>query len=131
MGDISAPLLRRITEKLYLLPGDVALSSFEDILSVEWPKALGDSNLYRPMRILSAFWQIMDAGASDVEASRPLFIARTFQSGTKSSKLEKLLEKTLGKLGREHCQQHGVRLDRPVKAYDKWVQRIPRVYREA
>lgn len=42
-----------------------------------------------------------------------------------------LLEKTLGKLGREHCQQHGVRLDRPVKAYDKWVQRIPRVYREA
>lgn len=68
VGDISPPLLRRITEKLYLLPGDVALSSFEDILSVEWPKALGDSNLYRPMRILSAFWQIMDAGASDVEA---------------------------------------------------------------
>ena len=28
------------------------------------------------------------------------------------------------------CQQHGVRLDRPVKAYDKWVQRIPAVYRE-
>jgi len=28
------------------------------------------------------------------------------------------------------CQQHGVRLDRPVKAYDKWVQRIPDVYRE-
>lgn len=29
------------------------------------------------------------------------------------------------------CQQHGVRLDRPVKAYDKWVQRIPAVYRES
>ena len=29
------------------------------------------------------------------------------------------------------CQQHGVRLDRPVKAYDKWVQRIPEVYRKA
>lgn len=28
------------------------------------------------------------------------------------------------------CQQHGVRLDRPVLAYDKWVQRIPNVYRE-
>ena len=28
------------------------------------------------------------------------------------------------------CQQHGVRLDRPVKAYDKWVNRIPNVYRE-
>ena len=29
------------------------------------------------------------------------------------------------------CQQHGVRLDRPVRAYDKWVNRIPKVYREA
>ena len=29
------------------------------------------------------------------------------------------------------CQQHGVRLDRPVRAYDKWVQRIPSVYRKA
>ncbi len=29
------------------------------------------------------------------------------------------------------CQQHSVRLDRPVKAYDKWVNRIPNVYRDA
>ncbi len=29
------------------------------------------------------------------------------------------------------CQQHSVRLDRPVKAYDKWVQRIPETYRES
>jgi cellulose biosynthesis protein BcsQ len=28
-------------------------------------------------------------------------------------------------------QQHSVRLDRPVHAYDKWISRIPRVYREA
>ena len=28
------------------------------------------------------------------------------------------------------CQQHSIRLDRPVKAYDKWVNRIPNVYRE-
>jgi cellulose biosynthesis protein BcsQ len=27
--------------------------------------------------------------------------------------------------------QHAVRLDRPVQAYDLWMQRIPRVYREA
>jgi len=26
--------------------------------------------------------------------------------------------------------QHAVRLDRPVKAYDRWMQRIPEVYRE-
>jgi cellulose biosynthesis protein BcsQ len=29
------------------------------------------------------------------------------------------------------CQQYGVRLSRPVRAYDKWVQRIPGVYSEA
>ncbi len=28
-------------------------------------------------------------------------------------------------------QQHSVRLDRPVHAYDKWISRIPGVYREA
>ena len=27
-------------------------------------------------------------------------------------------------------QQHGVRLSRPVKAYDKWVNRIPQQYAE-
>lgn len=27
--------------------------------------------------------------------------------------------------------QHSVRLDRPVKAYDRWIARIPHVYREA
>jgi hypothetical protein len=29
------------------------------------------------------------------------------------------------------CQQYGVRMDRPTLAYDKWVQKIPRTYREA
>jgi cellulose biosynthesis protein BcsQ len=29
------------------------------------------------------------------------------------------------------CQQYSVRLNRPVRAYDKWVQKIPVVYREA
>ena len=28
-------------------------------------------------------------------------------------------------------QQHGVRLSRPVKAYDRWVNRMPAVYHEA
>jgi hypothetical protein len=28
-------------------------------------------------------------------------------------------------------QQHSVRLDRPVKAYDKWIARIPEVYRDS
>jgi hypothetical protein len=28
------------------------------------------------------------------------------------------------------CQQYMVRLDRPIRAYDRWVQRIPAVYRQ-
>ena len=28
------------------------------------------------------------------------------------------------------CQQPSIRLDRPVKAYDKWVHRMPKVYHE-
>ena len=28
-------------------------------------------------------------------------------------------------------QQHSVRLSRPVKAYDRWVNRVPEVYRES
>ena len=29
------------------------------------------------------------------------------------------------------CQQYSIRLERPVKAYEKWVNRIPMVYRES
>jgi len=29
------------------------------------------------------------------------------------------------------CQQHSVRLNRPVRAYDKWINRIPTTYRES
>lgn len=29
------------------------------------------------------------------------------------------------------CQQYGVRLDRPVKAYDKWVNKIPNEYKHS
>jgi len=68
VGDIAEPILKKITEKLYLLPGDVALSSFEDALSSEWPNAMNDSNLYRPMRMLSAFWQVMQTSARQINA---------------------------------------------------------------
>ncbi len=29
------------------------------------------------------------------------------------------------------CQQHSIRLERPVKVYDKWAQRIPEIYFES
>lgn len=182
VGDIADPVLKSIAPDLYLLPGDVNLSGYEDALSSEWPNSMGDNNLYRPMRILSSFWQVMQKAADKIQAdiilvdigpnlgaiNRSVLIATDFVviplgadlfslQGLKNlgptlrswkSLWRKRLEnwkdsietsnypdfklpignmKPVGYL----CQQHSVRLDRPVKAYDKWVQKIPGVYRES
>ncbi len=180
VGDILEPILQNIATDLYLLPGDVNLSGYEDVLSTEWPNSMGDNNLYRPMRILSSFWQIMQMAAQKVQAdivlvdigpnlgaiNRSVLISTdyvTIPLGADLFSLQGLKNlgptlrswKNLWKKRLENwntstekssfpnfelpqgmmqpigylCQQHSVRLDRPVKAYDKWVQRIPDVYR--
>lgn len=174
-SEIRDPVLQKITTDLYLLPGDVALSSFEETLAEVWPASMGDTNLYRPFRILTAFWQVMQAAAKKVEAdvllvdvgpnlgaiNRSALIStdyviiplgadlfslqglknlgptlRTWRSLWKKRvdnwqkpefDLPKGKMKPVGYL----CQQHSVRLNRPVKAFDKWVNRIPAVYRES
>ncbi len=68
IGDIAEPKIQKITDNLYLIPGDVGLSSYEDTLSKGWSESLDDDNLYRPMRILSSFWQVMQMAANQVEA---------------------------------------------------------------
>jgi hypothetical protein len=141
---------------------------------------MGDNNLYRPMRILSSFWQIIQMAAQKVQAdivlvdigpnlgaiNRSVLISTdyvTIPLGADLFSLQGLKNlgptlrnwKNLWKKRLENwntstekssfpnfelpqgmmqpigylCQQHSVRLDRPVKAYDKWVQRIPDVYR--
>lgn len=182
VGDIVEPILQTIATDLYLVPGDVGLSSYEDALSSEWPNSMGDNNLYRPMRILSSFWQVMQKASTKVQAdvvlvdigpnlgaiNRSVLIATDYvviPLGADLFSLQGL--KNLGPTLRSWknlwnkrldnwrnsveakdysefqlpqgemqpigylCQQHGVRLDRPVKAYDKWVNRIPNVYRES
>lgn len=182
VGDIVEPVLQNIATDLYLLPGDVNLSGYEDTLSAEWPNSMGDNNLYRPMRILSSFWQVMQMAAQKVQAdiilvdigpnlgaiNRSVLVATDYVSiplgadlfslqglknlGPTLKSWKSLWQKRLdnwndsvekssfpnfklpqGKMQPIGylCQQHGVRLDRPVKAYDKWVQRIPDVYRES
>ena len=69
VGDLLKPRVHRVSETLALIPGDLALSSFEDSLSSEWPNALGESNLYRPFRILTALWQVMQNGAEAIDAT--------------------------------------------------------------
>lgn len=182
VGDIAPPILHTIAPNLHLIPGDVQLSGFEDALSTEWPNSMGDNNLYRPMRMLSSFWQVMQMATEEVNANlilvdigpnlgainRSVLIATdnvVIPLGADLFSLQGL--KNLGPTLRSWkglwdkrlknwngspeksdspdfnlpkgemkpigyvCQQHGVRLDRPVKAYEKWVNRIPETYRKA
>jgi chromosome partitioning protein len=172
VGDLVSPVLQRITPTLNLIPGDLALSGFEDMLSSQWPLALGSENLVRPFRILTAFWTIMQSGAKEMDATiiladvgpnlgainRSALIAtddvvvplgadlfslqglrnlgptltrwradwRKRRDEWKSPTFELPLG-TMGPLG-YIVQQYGVRLSRPVKAYDKWVNRMPGEY---
>ena len=68
MGDILAPQTKEINPRLHLVPGDLALAGFEDTLSQAWPQAMGSSNLFRPMRLLSAFWQVAQMAATQHSA---------------------------------------------------------------
>jgi chromosome partitioning protein len=65
VGDIKAPRAKRISDRLYLVPGDLGLAGFEDFLSQEWPNSLGSGSLYRPFRILTAFWQVAQLAAEE------------------------------------------------------------------
>ena len=68
VGDILPPQTQRITPRLHLVPGDLALAGFEDFLSQEWPSALDSGPLYRPFRILTAFWQVAQMAAKQHSA---------------------------------------------------------------
>ena len=172
VGNIQPAQPVQITPMLSLIPGDLALAGFEDILSAEWPKALDSNGLYRPFRILTAFSTVMQEGADQMDASiiladvgpnlgainRSALIATDYilvPLGADLFSLQGLrnLGLTLEKWREEWksrkdhwpqpdfplpdggmkpigytVQQHGVRLSRPVKAYDKWVNRMPEEY---
>lgn len=174
VGDVRSPELTSVTESLYLLPGDIGLSGFEDALAAQWPDALGSTELFRPFRVLTAFWTIMQDGAAQVDAdiiladvgpnlgaiNRSALISTDHVVVPLAADMFSLQGlRNLGpalsrwrddwKKRREHyaqpdfplpygrmapagyvVQQHGVRLSRPVKAYDKWIKRIPRAYAE-
>lgn len=172
VGDIREPGLQRIGDSLHLLPGDLSLSGFEDLLSSEWPNCLGDQNLYRAFRVITSLWQVMQRGARQCQAelilvdvgpslgalNRSALIATDFVVVPLGADL--FSQQSLRNLGptlrrwradwtkrRENwtepafdlptgnmqtigylIQQHSVRLSRPVKAYDRWVRRMPAEY---
>jgi chromosome partitioning protein len=181
VGDIVKPILQNVAANLYLLPGDVELSSYEEILSSEWPDSMGERNLYRPMRILSSFWQVIQMAADEAHAdiifvdvgpnlgaiNRSVLVATDYvviplgadlfslqglkNLGPTLKNWRSLWQKRLDNWNDSAekktypnfqlpqgnmqpvgylCQQYSVRLARPVQAYDKWVNRIPEVYRK-
>lgn len=68
VGDVLQPVLTQINPRLHLLPGDLRLAGFEDQLSNEWPQSLGSGSLYRPFRVLTAFWQAAQMAARSAQA---------------------------------------------------------------
>jgi chromosome partitioning protein len=61
-GDIADAPTRHINSYLDLVPGDIALSSFEDELSAQWTNCLDGQE--RAFRVTSAFWRILQSAAS-------------------------------------------------------------------
>lgn len=175
MGDLAEPELQQVTRRLFLLPGSMALATFEDDLTQQWNACLGTSNLYRPFRLLTAFWQIGQMAARKVDADMVLadvgptlgalnrsallgsdFVAIPLGADLFSLQGLRNLGPTLRswrtEWNRRHAnwtnaefelptgrmeplgymlQQHGVRLTRPVRAYDRWVARVPAIYRQS
>lgn len=175
VGDLLDPILVEVTPRLHLVPGDVALASFEDSLSTAWPDSMGDNLLYRPFRITTAFWQVaqmagekanaglilVDVGPNLGAINRSALIASDYVAiplgadlfslqglknlGPTLRSWRDLWEKRLANWTSPDfslpkgqmqplgyiVQQHSVRLSRPVKAYDRWVNRMPGIYHEA
>ncbi|MFH1136852.1 MAG: AAA family ATPase [Pseudomonadota bacterium] len=172
-GDIGDPHVEIISNRLGLILGDMALSTFEDQLSEVWPKCMDRDE--RAFRVTSAFWRILQSAAKKNGANvimvdlgpnlgainRAALIAADFvviPLGPDLFSLQGL--RNLGPTLRDWRSQwkervernpardinlpsgsikpigytilrHSIRLDRPVKAYERWMAKIPSTYREA
>ena len=172
-GDITRPHVEIVDDRLGLILGDMALSTFEDDLSEVWPKCL-DAN-ERAFRVTSAFWRIVQMAATTHEAdvvlvdlgpnlgaiNRAALIGSDFVVIPLGPDLFSL--QGLENLGpalrswRDGWQErlaknpvddldlpsgtikpigyvvlrHSIRLDRPVKAFERWIARIPSTYADA
>lgn len=172
-GDFLPPHVEKITDRLGLVIGDMALSTFEDALSESWPKCLGEDE--RAFRVTSAFWRVVqnagqvhhadliliDLGPNLGAINRSALIAADFvviPLGPDLFSLQGLqnlgpalqrwrqgwserlaknpapdLELPKGRIEPIGYMvlRHSIRLDRPVKAFERWIGRIPATYCEA
>jgi cellulose biosynthesis protein BcsQ len=171
LGDIADAPLIAIDDFLSLVPGDLALSQFEDDLSSQWSGCVDGKE--RAFRVISAFWRLLAGAARQAEAdavlvdvgpnlgaiNRSALVAADHVVIPLSPDLFSVqglqnLGPALRRWRREWAERlpknpnpdlelpagsmsptgyvllgHGVRLGRPVKAYQRWMARIPEVYR--
>lgn len=177
-GDIKDPHVEFIYDgRIGLIPGNLALSRFEDSLSESWSKCLDGevgafrviTAFYRAIRIaakiVSADVVLVDVGpnlgainrsaliASDqvvVPLAPDLFSLQGLRNlGPTLRAWREDWKKRLDVAEREPdvseievpmgnmvplgyvVMQHGVRDSRPVKAYQRWLERIPMIYRSS
>jgi chromosome partitioning protein len=172
-GDVAPAYIEQVDDNLGLVPGDMALSTFEDQLSEVWPKCMDRDE--RAFRVTSAFYRIVQeagkrAGASVIlidlgpnlgAINRAALIASDYvviPLGPDLFSIQGLLN--LGPALRrwrnewnERLQKnpvdslllptgtiepvgyivlrHSIRLDRPVKAFERWIAKIPGAYATA
>ena len=65
-GDILPPHVEQVHERLGLIPGNLALSRFEDLLSENWPKCLDGQEA--AFRVITAFHRIILSAAEQISA---------------------------------------------------------------
>lgn len=173
-GDILSPHIELIHEHVGLIPGNLALSRFEDLLSENWPKCLDGQEA--AFRVITAFHRIVLDGATALKADLVLIDVGPNLGAINRSALivaehvviplapdlfslqglknlgptlrdwRKGWKKRLAELSKDAglaapagemqpagyvVMQHGVRESRPVKAYQRWLERIPKVYRKS
>jgi len=173
IGDIAEPPVVAVADRLSLVPGDLALSRFEDELSSQWPECLDGKE--RAFRVISAFWRLLRMAAERAEADVVFVDVGPNLGAINRSALvaadnvvfplapDLFSAQGLQNLGptlrdwRKHWRDripknpnpsldlpsgsmkptgyillgHGVRLGQPVKAYQRWMDRIPGIYRSS
>jgi cellulose biosynthesis protein BcsQ len=172
-GDVRMPKLVPVEANLWLLPGHLDLSRFEQTLAEEWPKTMAPDN-ERALDVTTALDLLSDHAASKVDAEVLLFdvgpslgalnraallacdavlvplapdlfslqglknvgptlrewrqhwatVRDTHMKGKPQAHLDPHAFSPIGYI----VQQHLARVDRPVRAYSRWVEQIPETY---
>ena len=185
VGDIDPKIAMQIKlemleiddSRIFLLPGDLRLSLFEDELSQQWPKCM-DANFERSFRVETAFARLIDHAAKKHDADYALvdvgpnlgainraaliacdyFVAplapdlfslqgivnlgptilqwrEEWQKRKKEFNAKPIADLALPAGGIRPLgyliMRYSIRLDRPTASYQKWIEQIPKKFRES